>query len=133
MKVGNTEMPKRATKHSCGYDFHMPYDLEVKAGEEVMIDSEVSFEDGDLRDNQFMMLCPRSSLGMRYGMRFLNSVGIIDADYRDTIKAKIITEKDMSLKKGDRFMQGIIMTYDTLSFEIEPTEERVGGLGSTGR
>lgn len=129
----NAGLPRRSTKHSAGYDFYLPHDLDVVAGEQVIVDTGIALEDGDLSHDEVMLLFPRSSLGMKYGFRFLNSVGVIDSDYRDTIKAGITVSKDMHLKKGDRFMQGIIFTFCKMYKEIEPQNERVGGIGSTGR
>lgn len=126
-------MPRRMTKYSCGYDFFLPHDVNLKAGETIVVDSGICLEDGDLEHDEVMLLFPRSSLGMKYGFRFLNSVGVIDSDYRDTIKAGITVSKDMHLKKGDRFMQGIIFSFCKMYKEIEPQNERVGGIGSTGR
>lgn len=125
-------MPKRMTKYSCGYDFFLPHDIDVVAGEQVIVDTGICLEDGDLEDDEVMLLFPRSSLGMKYGFRFLNSVGVIDSDYRDTIKAGITVSRNMHLNKGDRFMQGIVFNFRRISNEIEPQQKRTGGLGSTG-
>ena len=128
-----TDMPRRMTKYSGGYDFFLPHDVELKAGETIMVDSGVSLEDGDLEDDEVMLLFPRSSLGMNYGFRFTNTVGVIDSDYRDTIKASFTVDKDIHIKQGERFMQGIVFNFRRISNEIEPQQERTGGLGSTGR
>lgn len=126
-------IPRRMTKYSGGYDFFLPHDVNLKAGEMIVVDSGICLEDGDLSHDEVMLLFPRSSLGMKYGFRFLNSVGVIDSDYRDTIKAGITVSKDMHLNKGDRFMQGIIVRYGRIPGEVEPQNERVGGIGSTGQ
>ena len=129
----NAGLPRRSTKHSAGYDFYLPHDIDIVAGEQVIVDTGIALEDGDLEHDEVMLLFPRSSLGMKYGFRFLNSVGVIDSDYRDTIKAGITVSKDMHLKKGDRFMQGIIFSFCKMYKEMEPQNERVGGIGSTGQ
>ena len=126
-------MPRRMTRYSSGYDFFLPHDLDVVAGEQVIVDTGICLEDGDLEYDEVMLLFPRSSLGMKYGFRFLNSVGVIDSDYRDTIKAGITVSRNMHLNKGDRFMQGIVFSFCRIPNEIEPQQERTGGLGSTGR
>ena len=83
-----------------------------------------------------MLLFPRSSLGTQYGLQFLNTVGVIDSGYRDTIKATMcVTDPTLDilrLKKGTRFMQGVIVPFATIPEEEPPTEERTGGYGSTG-
>lgn len=129
----NAGLPRRMTKYSGGYDFFLPHDVNLKAGETIVVDSGICLEDGDLEHDEVMLLFPRSSLGMKYGFRFLNSVGVIDSDYRDTIKAGITVSRNMHLNKGDRFMQGIVFSFCRIPNEIEPQQERTGGLGSTGR
>ena len=129
----NAGLARRSTKHSAGYDFYLPHDIDIVAGEQVIVDTGIALENGDLSHDEVMLLFPRSSLGMKYGFRFLNSVGVIDSDYRDTIKAGITVSKDMHLNKGDRFMQGIIVRYGRIPGDIEPQNERVGGIGSTGQ
>ncbi len=136
MICDNVEQPRRMTKGSSCYDFYSPEDYEIKPGRVTRIDTGVRLTDLDMC-NDFprwaMCLFPRSSFGMQYGMRFSNTVGIIDMDYRDNIKASITSDVPFRLKKGERFMQGMIIPFGILNGEIEPTDERVGGIGSTGR
>lgn len=135
--------PRRATKDSAGYDFLCPKDVIFEPGVVTRIDSGVRFTGdeqveivrGDMHivtDEWFMMIVPRSGLGMKYGMRWTNTIGIIDHGYRDTIKFDIVVDKHLELKKGDRFAQGILIPFCRFGDEITPTEERKGGLGSTG-
>lgn len=154
--IDGVKMPRRSTKLSAGYDFFSPGEFELRPGEWTMIDTGVSLDDYDevLRfdvesevhedgveiyedDHEvgrwFMMLVPRSGLSAKYGFRLRNTVGIIDMDYRDTIKAMVTVDEPYKLIKGERFMQGIIIPFGVFRCEIEPTEGRKGGHGSTGR
>lgn len=127
--------PKRSTIQSAGYDIYSPVDVEVNPGEKVVIDTGVAFEDTDHvvgMTEWVFKIYPRSSLGFKYGMRFSNSVGIVDMDYRDTIKLSIEVTEPMHIKKGDRIAQGIFVSYGVLYDEDKPTEYRNGGIGSTG-
>ena len=126
-------IPKRQTLGSCGYDFYAPEDVVLTPGEWTTIDTGVRFDGSeDVTTNWFMMVVPRSGLGSKYGFRFRNTVGIIDQDYRDTIKATVTVDVPLTLKKGERFMQGIILPYGVFGNEEEPTAIRTGGHGSTG-
>lgn len=132
----DVKQPKRMTIGSSCYDFYSPDDYEIKPGKVTRINTRVRLTDLDICnefDKWALILLPRSSLGMQYGMRFSNTIGVIDMDYRDTIKAAIQVDVPLYLKKGDRFMQGMIIPYGTLNGEIVPTEIRNGGIGSTGR
>jgi dUTPase len=79
------------------------------------------------------MLVPRSGLSNKCGFRIRNTVGIVDMDYRDTIKAMVTVDEPYTLAKDERFLQGILLPYGTFWGEIMPTEARNGGHGSTGR
>ena len=126
-------MPKRATEHSAGYDFRMPYEVTIGAGQTVVIDSGVSLEEGDLGIDEVMLLMPRSSLGIKYGLRLKNTIGVIDADYRDTIKIALTTDETVTLMYGEKIMQGVIVKFGLIPNEVKPDTKRSGGLGSTGR
>lgn len=127
-------IPKRQTVGSCGYDFYAPEDIVLTPGEWTTVDTGVRFTDKDktLFKDWFMMVVPRSGLGSKYGFRFRNTAGIIDKDYRDTIKATMTADTPLTIKKGERFMQGIVMPYLFFFDEEVPTAERNGGHGSTG-
>lgn len=144
------EVPKRQTKASAGYDFYMPYDLDMEPGvwytigTKICLDGKetvytsVTYPDDKTNrplyaDKWVMLLFPRSSLGNTYGFELANTVGVIDQDFIDhQITARIRVSKPLSLKKGDRFMQGVITPVGYLYGENAPNAERNGGTGSTG-
>ena len=130
-------LPRRQRKGDCGYDIYLPEDLTIKKGQRPMIDTGIILEEGDVPDGYFAMIVPRSSTGSNYGLSLANTVGIIDAGYRNTIKAKLwLNDPSMELlklKKGDRFCQMILVPFGIISSEEPPTEERDGGIGSTGQ
>ncbi len=134
------DIPKRATKGSAGYDFYSPYDVQLTPGIWTDIDTGVRLDGDEVVDGNeericqwFMLAVPRSGLSNKYGFRIRTTVGIIDMDYRDTIKAKVTVDVPYTLKKGERFMQGIVIPFGRFVHEIPPTNERMGGFGSTGR
>lgn len=148
----DVKMPRRATLGSAGYDFFAPDTYELRSGEWTLIDTGVSLEDERVRGCRiamghssfevmdwhkigrwFMMLVPRSGLSNKVGFRLRNTVGIIDMDYRDTIKVMVTVDEPYVLQKDEKFMQGILLFFGAFVGEIEPTEVRKGGHGSTGR
>lgn len=130
-------LPKRATKASAGYDFSLPFDLKAEKSESLLIPTGIRLS---LEPNLVCLLMPRSSLGMKHGMRLDNTIGVIDADYyfadnEGHIMAKITfdaLESELLLKQGERFMQGLILPY-YLTDDDSSEEERKGGFGSTGK
>lgn len=127
-------IPVRATKGSAGYDFYSPVEVNLKPGEIIKIPTGIRCK---IDDGFVLKIYPRSSLGFKYQMALLNTVGIIDADYYNAnneghIIVGIVNrgKEDLHIKKGDRFVQGIFEKY-YLAQEEENDNERHGGFGST--
>lgn len=74
---GEIILPKRATKHSAGYDFYLPEDVTIPAhGTSKMIPTDVK---AYMQENEVLMLYVRSSIGIKKGLVLSNGTGIIDA------------------------------------------------------
>ena len=130
----NVRMPKRATSGSAGYDFHIPFNLELSSGKSVRIPTGVRCR---MNPGWVLQIFPRSSLGFKYRVQLDNTVGIIDSDYYNAVNEghiiiKITNHSDvtLSLKAGDRFAQGIFVQYG-ITFDDETTDVRTGGFDST--
>ena len=130
----DVKLPVRATAGSAGYDFYSPISICLKSGESVKIPTGIRCK---IDDGYVLQIYPRSSLGFKYQMCLLNTVGIIDADYFNAdneghIIVGIINrgEKDLIINKGDRFVQGIFYKF-YLADEQENNVKRHGGFGST--
>lgn len=123
--------PRRSTKGSAGYDFFAPEDIEIPPKWKVTFDSGVAVE---LDEGYYMRLEDRSSLAFN-GIK-LGNHGIIDSDYRNTIRVVLennnFGDRPYVIKKGERYMQGIISPYMTVDGD-SASAGRVGGIGSTGR
>lgn len=84
-------------------------------------------------------IAPRSSIGMKTGLRLSNSIGIIDADYRGEIGVIYdnISDSDYTIKAGDRIAQiwvERVERFKPVIVDILPATERgEGGFGSTGK
>lgn len=140
---GDEFLPRKATPGSAGYDFYSTMTIEifpanVKAVDEYYcIDTGIHLEDGDLAADEALLILPRSSYGVKYGFYLANGTGLIDSDYRDSIKVYFNTEKSiLSLKKGDRFVQGVVVKVGTIggtkAVPAPLQRKRKGGIGSTG-
>lgn len=137
----NIKLPKRATQFSAGYDFFSPVSITIPAGGRAIIPTGIKVNLNDIPNNNpdigfFLGMYPRSSYGFRYGMRLMNTVGIIDQDYYDNsnneghIILAITCLTELKLTQGEAFCQGIIQPYYKIK-EEEVLETRTGGLGST--
>ncbi len=128
------KLPARATGGSAGYDFCLPFSFSIEPCMNVTIPTGIRV---DMQPGWFLEIVPRSGLGFKYGMRLLNSLGIIDADYyyadnEGHIMAKITVENNMCLQAGDRFVQGIFLQHGVTRSDDTLGINRSGGFGSTG-
>lgn len=130
-------LPSRATENSAGYDFYLPMDIVVRPEEPVFIKLGVKVK---LPHDMVLQLYIRSSLSKK--MFLLNAVGIIDADYYNNadntgeIGAMLQAwpgQEPISLQKGERVVQGLLMHYSTVDVDIPRMATRTGGYGSTGK
>lgn len=134
-------LPIRKTKYSAGYD--------IEAIEDVVIPS---FKKGNaptlvktglkiyMADDEYVMLCNRSSNPKKKGLVMANSVGIIDKDYYENpdndghimFSFFNIKDEDITIKKGEAIGQAIFHKY--LVVDNDTAEgERIGGFGSTSK
>lgn len=132
------QLPKRATVGSAGYDFFMIDAVCIKQGDTLLVPTGIRVK---IDNGWVLKLYPRSGLGFKYRLQLDNTVGIIDSDYyysdneghifcKITCDAK--EEKDVLLKKGSAFIQGIFLEYG-ITFDDDVTEIRNGGFGSTNK
>ena len=98
-------LPKRSTKNSAGYDFFLPKSVAI---------------------------LPHCTT--------LLWTGIIDSDYYNNptndgnigIMLRNMTDEVIELMGGEKIMQGIFTKY-LIADNDNATEERIGGIGSTGK
>jgi len=137
-KAHEPQLPTRATKGSAGYDFFMPHDVTIPAhGYSELIKTNVA---AHMPKNAVLLLAIRSSLAMKRHLLLANGVGVIDSDYFNNldnlgnIGAVLYNNsgEDVKLKAGERFMQGIFVSFLTTHDDAVQTQ-RTGGYGSTGK
>lgn len=131
----NIALPKRATAGSAGYDFYVPYDIEIAPKETTIISTGIRVK---IDEGYMLALFPRSGLGFRYRMQLNNTVGIIDSDYyfsdnEGHIMAKVYNgsaDESIILAAGTAFMQGVFMPFG-ITVDDDASGARNGGFGST--
>ena len=134
----NIQLPHQGTEDSMGLDFHMPYEVKVLAHNKVKIPTGVRWICDDEADKKYgMLIIPRSSTGIKLGLRLLNTIGIIDADYyladnegHIMLFMENVTDNDIVLKAGQGIVQGIIIPY-VVPQKFATSVKRHGGFGST--
>ncbi len=134
----NYNLPKRSTMCSAGYDFESLINVDLQPNDIVKIPLGIKVS---MNSDEMLMLFVRSSMGFKYNIRLCNQVGIIDSDYYNNIdneghmfiKLKNEGQDMFKIQKGDKICQGIFTKFLTVDNEIEITNRRISGIGSTNK
>jgi dUTP pyrophosphatase len=126
------------TKDSAGMDLHanLNGELTIKSLQRVLIPTGLYIE---LEEGYEAMVRPRSGMALKYGITVLNTPGTIDADYRGEVGVILVnlSNKDYTIKPGDRIAQMVINKYETAQIEfvneLSNTERGEGGFGHSGK
>ena len=130
--------PSRATSGSCGFDLCALLECEtvIKPGETRLVPTGVALE---IPGGFAGFVFARSGLSTRFGINLINSVGVIDNDYRGEIKVGLFnsSKADYTLKNGERIAQLVFMPValpELIEAEVLDQSGRgAGGFGSTGK
>jgi len=123
-------IPTHQTMNSAGADVACAETVTIEPKSYALVSTDAYLPD-DMFSRHFAMLVPRSSLFMKTGLMQCNSVGIIDADYREEIRLPLynITDEPVTIMEGDRIGQLVIMEYK--QYYPVKQSERKGGFGSS--
>ena len=115
------KMPARATKMSAGYDFYLPYAIELDVGNEIVIPTGIRSK---IQEDWALLIMPKSGLGTKSRLIMYNTAGLIDADYYNSdnqghILVKLLydlrnSDKHLSLPAGKSFVQGFFFPFKKL-------------------
>ena len=134
-------MPVRKTKYSAGYDVEAAEDCIIpafKPGQKpVLVKTGIK---AYMQNDEYLMLCNRSSNPGKKGLILANSVGIVDADYYGNpdndghimFAFFNFKDEDVEIKKGDCIGQAIFQKY-MVADNDNAQGERLGGFGSTSK
>lgn len=131
------ELPKRATKHSAGYDFANPERVTIEPNEIKYVKTGVKAQ---MQEDEVLLLYNRSSNPKKKGLTMANSVGVIDADYYNNpdnegeiaFAFRNITDKSVTLEVGEKLGQGVFTKF-LLVDDDNAEGKRTGGFGSTSK
>ena len=137
----NINLPIRKTKLSAGYDIEAAEDTIVPAFKPGQAPTLVKTGlKAYMQNDEYLMLCNRSSNPKKKGLVMANSIGIIDADYYENpdndghfmFAFLNIKDVDVEVKKGDAIGQAIFQKY-LIADDDKAEGERLGGFGSTSK
>ena len=137
----NINLPIRKTKYSAGYDIEAAEDCIIPAFKPGQAPTLVKTGlKAYMKDDEYLMLCNRSSNPKKKGLILANSVGIVDKDYYENpdndghimFAFFNVKDVDVEIKKGDAIGQGIFKQYLVTDDDVAEGE-RLGGFGSTNK
>lgn len=140
-KVNNAsdlaKLPTRATNNSAGYDFYAIEDVVIKPNESYIFKTDIK---AYMRNDEYLSMHVRSSIGIKKNLHLLNTTGIIDSDYYGNpsndgnilIGVRNYGTKEVEIKAGERIAQGIFTKYLTVDDDVVLNKSRSGGIGSSG-
>jgi dUTP pyrophosphatase len=129
-------LPEPATGGAAGFDLAAAADIEIPPRGIRLVGTGLVIA---VPDGHFLGIFARSSTPLKRGLMVANGVGIIDSDYcgpDDEIKIQVlnITDAPVTIARGDRLAQGIVLPSPRIEWEevqelVRPSR---GGFGSSG-
>lgn len=129
-------LPAYGTSESAGFDLAAAHDATIPPHAIALIRTGLVIE---VPSGHFLAVFARSSTPLKRGLVVANGVGVIDPDYcgpSDEVMIQLlnVTDADVSVKRGDRLAQGIVLAAPRVTWEdaqdIRATAR--GGFGATG-
>ena len=135
----NAKIPTRATAGSAGLDLYACIDepITLNKGDKAVIPTGIALGLDDPHYAAFIH--SRSGLAIKHGIALLNSVGVIDSDYRGEVCVGVVklTEEPYTIQPFERVAQMVIKPVELPEIveveELDDTDRGAGGFGSTGR
>lgn len=129
-------IPRYAHNTDACADIYADETVTIEPGQTHLVSTGLAFA---VPEGYVMHIYPRSSIGAKTPLRLGNSVGVIDAGYRDEVKI-IYTNtgtEPYTINQGDRIAQMCLdhspMALFLLTDDVAAIgENRGGGIGSTG-
>jgi len=127
-------MPEYKSADAACFDLHALDHAVIEPGETLTLDVGLAFEFP--RDHT--MLVHSRSGHVKHGIRLANATGVIDADYRGSLRVSLRNDgrEPYYIQPGNRIAQAMILPLPRVEFEevdeLSVTERGDGGMGSTG-
>ena len=134
----NAVKPTKGSKYAAGWDLYAVDDYQIFPFDTCLIDTGVAME---IPIGCFGGLHARSGLSTKRKLLLANGVGVVDADYRGSIKVPLYNAsvETQWIRKGERVAQIIIIPFADkiddfqIADELSETDRGEGGFGSTGK
>jgi len=134
----NAQLPVKGSPGAAAYDVFAAKETIINGptGPVVEYDTGLAFE---VPPGFYIDARPRSGITTKTSLMLGNGAGVIDSDYRGTVKFQFRNINPAAGKKynvGDRIGQIIFKKYEEVTFEevneLSDTDRGAGGFGSSG-
>jgi dUTP pyrophosphatase len=132
----SVSLPSYETAGAAGFDLAAGVDMTIAPGEVALVPTGLVIE---VPPGHLLGVFARSSTPLKRGLMVANGVGVVDSDYcgpADEIRIEVLnfTPRPVSVRRGDRLAQGVIMPIVRAEWqeEREMTRPTRGGFGATG-
>ncbi|HEV8319068.1 MAG TPA: dUTP diphosphatase [Vicinamibacterales bacterium] len=129
-------LPAYGTPEAAGFDLASAHDLTVAPRAIALIRTGLLI---GVPPGHFLAIFARSSVPLKRGLMVANGVGVVDPDYsgpEDEVMIQVlnVTDRDVTVRRGDRIAQGIILPAPRVTWEEVEEIRSVtrGGFGATG-
>lgn len=130
----NSTIPIRSSPFAAGLDLFSARDLIIPGRDRGLVETDLEVE---LPLGTYGRIAPRSGLALNHGIDV--GAGVIDADYRGSIKVLLFNHSDLNfeVRKGDRIAQLICVeicypTVREILGSLSQTARGNNGFGSSG-
>ncbi len=135
-KDKSIDIPQYETSGAAAVDFKAWSIKKIKGGLIPLYEYDTGIS-AEVPNGYFIQLASRSSVS-KLLMWLANGIGIIDSDYRGTIRFRFRSILGLGkYKVGERIGQGILLKRNIIQWneleELSSTERGEGGFGHTGR
>lgn len=132
----DVSLPAYGSAEAAGFDLAAADDTTIAARSIALVRTGLVVE---VPAGHFLGIFARSSTPLKRGLLVANGVGVIDPDYcgpTDEILIQVlnVTDADVTVKRGDRLAQGIVLPAPRVQWEEVDDLRNVarGGFGATG-
>ena len=134
----DAKLPTYGSEFAAGCDLYacIPEPLTIEPGQTVLVKTGLSME---IPVGYAGLIYARSGLAIKHGIGLLNSVGVIDSDYRGEICVGLINQlsEPYTIMPDERIAQMVIKPVSLIETvevdELDETLRGTGGFGSTGK
>ncbi len=128
-------IPTKGTPRSNAYDLYAVEDSYIERESLAVVDTGIALA---IPQGYVGLICPRSGLAAKKYITVLNAPGVIDEDFRGSIKVIMMNHRNIaySVSAKDKIAQILFVKSEDVEFmlteQLDETVRGEGGFGSTG-